>query len=171
MKDIKKIENMIREVTKTLYQSPDLKVKVNYEKKEGDPDEPPAFCFDVHVSPFYAGLLIGSKGETKFAIERMIAVAAGEDADDVFVTVYSSGNEKVTKTKARKIDESKLEKVLESIRELYNAKTTIEETSRALLITFDMPKEFKSLGPALSKIIRDCGKASGFNAVPFIEHT
>lgn len=159
-----KIEKLIGELVRALYSKPRLNPKIEIFRR-GHRLE-----IDVDVSPWNPGLLIGERGSMKFALELLISYALGLGGErGVHIHVESSAREGIERTEPGKVDGKKLKPISNAIAGLLDGKSEIDQGSKSVMVHFYLPQKFaRDVKPPISKVIRACGKAAGFNALPYV---
>lgn len=161
----KKIENLITETVRALYSKPRLTPKIEIFRPRRE-----RIAIEVDVSPWNPGLLIGQDGSMKFALQLLIAYAFGLSTDGLIdIHVASSKRLTIERTEPADADASKIEPVSSAIADILDGEFEIEVAKTSAMVHFTLPHDIaRDVKPPLSKVIRACGKAAGFNALPYV---
>jgi predicted RNA-binding protein YlqC (UPF0109 family) len=159
-----KIENLITKVVRGLYSKPRLKPGVTIDRRGRRVE------IEVDVSPWNPGLLIGERGSMKFALELLIGYAFDLDGErDVNIHVASTKKKEIERTVPGAADPKKVRPIAEAIAILFDGDFEVDSGSKSVMVHFTLPREIAhDVKPPLSKVIRACGKAGGFSALPYV---
>ena len=160
-----KIETLLIEVVRALYSKPKLNPKVLIFRNGR------SLGIEVDVSPWNPGLLIGERGSMKFALELLIGYATDLNAErDIDLHVASKGDERIERTPPGKADKRRIEPIANALADLLSGTVSVEAAETSVMALFKLDDEIAfDVKPPLSKVIRACGKAGGFNALPYVE--
>lgn len=159
-----KIAKLLKEVVRTLYSKPEIDPEISFFRNGRK------LGIEVDVSPWNPGILIGERGSMKFALEILIGCALDLDAErDIDLHVASSNREPIERTPPGDADIARIEPTAIAIADLLDGTVKIEAAQTSVMAIFEFPDEIAfDVKPPLSKIIRSCGKAGGFNALPYV---
>jgi predicted RNA-binding protein YlqC (UPF0109 family) len=159
-----KIEKLLIEVVRALYSKPDLTPKVELFRKGR------SLGIEVDVSPWNPGLLIGERGSMKFALELLIGYATGLDAErEIDLHVSSSDREPINRTEPGPADAERIIPIANAVANLLSGSVKVEAAETSVMAIFELPPGVAyDMKPPLSKVIGACGKAGGFNALPYV---
>jgi len=159
-----KIENLIVKVVQALYSKQKLKPNVLIDRRGSRAE------IEVDVSPWNPGLLTGERGSIKFALQLLIAYAFDLDPEKgVNIHVASTKKKEIERTEPSKADGKKLKPVSEAPAILLDGDVELDQGEKSVMVHFDLPRRISNeVKPPLSKVIRACGKAAGFNALPYV---
>lgn len=126
---------------------------------------------EVDVSPYNPGLLIGKRGSMKFAVQLLVGYALDLDPErGVSIEIVSTKKVEIERTPAAPAEASKIEPVAVAIADLLGGEVKVEAAETSAMAIFKLPRHFaRDVKPPLSKVIRACGKASGFSALPYVK--
>lgn len=160
----KKIQALITEVARALYRDPKLKPKVSIDLRGSH------VSIEIDASPYNPGLLIGERGSMKFAVQLLVGYALDVDPESsVSIGVSSSKKIEIDRTEPQPADAAKIRPVAEAIADLLGGSVKVEAAETSAMAIFVLPPALANdVKPPLSKVIRACGKASGFSALPYV---
>lgn len=158
-------ERFVKELATSIFRQQDTPIHCAWGRERGK------LNLEIDLGDWEAGVMIGSGGAMKYAVQQLIAASAGLGLDELNVHYRSRRTRPVPETIEKDPDPTLIEPTIAAIADLMEANSHAVEKSDTMVcarIWFDEPN-YKGWAHQISRIVRAIGKANGFGATVLLD--